>query len=383
MRKLYIQDVRGIELLDHSWAPRFNQLERVEIYYSDIRSISRNFGLLHRDNLKYLAIRAAKIEFTEAKAFDDLVNLEYLDLSANPIKQLSMETFYGLNSLKSLVLHSISDTYIIDDYDICMLTYLPCKVDVYLDTYEEFVTSCALVYLHELRNDSAKFRSIVSSSYFRSLSDKDMIYQRDEICKLRNVFRSCLEMTGRNEHCLLDTFNFSPTLEDITSFNSINTTSVILNSTAKISTTPVASKQNQAINTTRSLLNFVLDQITPKQEFYDFTSQAMSTFGTSTPPGMGAPSTTKNFAWVLNLANFTTTVATTTTIRPATVTKIAILFNFSDGSFSKYVDVVNTTVTTTTRVTTTSPVFIFNMSKSTDKNNIADYKSDVEVSGKI
>ncbi len=357
-------------MLDHTWAPRFNQLERVEIYYSDIRAISRNFGLLHRDNLKYLAIRSAKIEYTEAKIFDELVNLEYLDLSANPIKQFSVETFYGLNSLKSLVLHSISDTYIIDDYDICMLTYLPCKLDVYLDTYEEFVTSCALVYLHELRNDTAKFRFIVSSNYFRSLSESDMAYQRDEICKMRNVFRSCLEMSGRNEHCLLETFNFSSSLEDFTPPNLIkSTTSVILGSMPNTSTTtPVIS------STTQPSLSLILEKITP--DYLNVTSQPLSTFGTSTPSQFETK--TSNIAWVLNFENLTTT----TTIWPTTTVTNMSQFNFSDGTFNKYVDLVNTTVTTTTKITTTSPVFIFNMSNSTEKEKIGDFNVILEVQSK-
>ena len=216
VKNLYIQDVSGIELLDHSWAPRFKQLERIEIYFTDIRIISRNFGLLHRDNLKYLTVRAAKIEVTEPKVFEELVNLEYLDLSANPIKQFSDETFYGLISLKSLVLHSILDTYIIDDNDICMLSYLPCRTDVYLDSYDDFFTSCALVYLHELRNDSAKFRSIVRSNYFLSLSSNDILYQRDEICNLGTVLKSCIDKSDRNSHCLFDMFNLMTSSDTIT-----------------------------------------------------------------------------------------------------------------------------------------------------------------------
>lgn len=192
---------------DHSWAPKFHSLERVEIYYSDIKRISRNFGLLHRKGLKYLAIRNARIEYTEARSFADLVDLEYLDLSANPIKQISPETFYGLGSLRTLVLHAMSDTYILDDYDICMLTYLPCRVDVYLDSYDGLTDNmCALIYLHQLRNDSSRFRSLASTNYIRSLSDNEIVYHRDAKCKLKERFIACLEASKRTEHCLFDTF---------------------------------------------------------------------------------------------------------------------------------------------------------------------------------
>lgn len=206
VKKVYIQEVKGLEVLDYRWVPRFVQLDRIELFYTDVIKISPSFALLHSDSLKYLTIRQSKIEIIESRIFEHLTALEYLDLSSNPIKMFELEAFYGLASLKTLTLQSIMDTYIMDESDLCTLSYLPCNVDVYLDNYDDatFGISCALIFLHELRNDTNKFQLTINSNLFKMLPKSSINYQRDVRCKLKDQLRACLEKTNRADHCLVD-----------------------------------------------------------------------------------------------------------------------------------------------------------------------------------
>lgn len=222
IKNLYIQEVKGIEVLDQSFAPKFNGLERIEIFYTDINRISPNFGLLHSENLKYFTLRQSNLQIVQSGIFEQLVNLEYLDLSSNPIKIFEMESFKGLSALRILTLQSLTDTYVIDQSDICMLSYLPCNVDVYLDNYDESTVSCALIYLHELKNDTIKFRSSVNSNLFKSLPLNNIIYQRDAECKLREELKFCLLRTNRYDHCLVNSLDIKITKP--TTFNNTETT---------------------------------------------------------------------------------------------------------------------------------------------------------------
>lgn len=190
--------------LDHRWVPKFDNLDRIEIFYTEINRISPTFALLHSDTLKYLTIRQSKLEILEGRTFELMTRLEYLDLSSNPIKTIEREAFLGLHSLKMLTLQSIQDTYTIGEADLCSLSYLPCGVDVYLDNYrDENSVSCALIFLHELKNDTARFRATVNSRLFKVLPINNIYYQRDVRCRIRDKLGQCLEQTNRNRHCLV------------------------------------------------------------------------------------------------------------------------------------------------------------------------------------
>ena len=145
--------------LDHTWVPKFDGLDRIEIYYTDVSRIGRTFGYLHGDSLRHLSIRQSRLEILESRAFELMHRLEFLDLSSNPIKKIERDAFAGLLGLRTLTLQSIQDTYAVGEPDLCALSYLPCGVDVYLDNYgDDNTVSCVLIFLHELRNDTVKFR---------------------------------------------------------------------------------------------------------------------------------------------------------------------------------------------------------------------------------
>ena len=61
IKNLFIKDVRSIDTLDYTWAPRFETLDRIEILRTDIRFISKYFTRLHSKSLKYLTISKSKI----------------------------------------------------------------------------------------------------------------------------------------------------------------------------------------------------------------------------------------------------------------------------------------------------------------------------------
>jgi hypothetical protein len=61
IKNLFIKDVRSIDTLDYTWAPRFETLDRIEISRTDIRFISKYFTRLHSKSLKYLTISKSKI----------------------------------------------------------------------------------------------------------------------------------------------------------------------------------------------------------------------------------------------------------------------------------------------------------------------------------
>ena len=197
INKILIQNALGVELLDFKYAPKFMNLAEIEINHSDITKISPLFGLLHADSLKRLIIRNSKLELVESRIFEYLNELDYLDLSSNPIKSFDTEAFYGLNKLNTLSLKSISDTYVIDEQDLCMLTYLPCKVSVNLDDSDEALSSCALIYLHDLKNDTNELNNL------NELSNK-----RVE-CRLKEKVNFCIELSQRKaaDHCLANFYN--------------------------------------------------------------------------------------------------------------------------------------------------------------------------------
>lgn len=197
--------VKGLSTLDHTWVPKFDGLDRIEIYYTDLSRIGRTFGYLHGETLRYLSIRQSRLEILEARSFELMSRLEYLDLSSNPIKKIERDSLAGLFSLKTLTLQSIQDTYMVGEPDLCALSYLPCGVDVWLDNYgDDNTVSCLLIFLHELRNDTVKFRSTVNSRLFKALPLNNIYYQRDIRCRIRDRLTQCLHQTGRvsSHHCL-------------------------------------------------------------------------------------------------------------------------------------------------------------------------------------
>ena len=161
--------MKGISTLDHTWVPRFEGLDRIDIYYTDLNRIGRTFSLLHGDTLRFLSIRQSHLEILESKVFEPMNRLELLDLSSNPIKRIEREAFIGLSGLRTLTLQSIQETYTLGESDLCSLSYLPCNIDVYSDNYgDENTVSCILIFLHELRNDTVKFRCLIYNSYYIS-----------------------------------------------------------------------------------------------------------------------------------------------------------------------------------------------------------------------
>lgn len=153
--------VKGLSTLDHTWVPKFDTLERIEIYYTDLSRIAPTFGYLHGDTLRFLTIRQSRLEILESRSFELMSRLEQLDLSSNPIKKIERDAFVGMPALRTLTLQSIQDTYTVSEPDLCALSQLPCGIDVYLDNYgDENTVSCVLIFLHELRNDTVKFRLV-------------------------------------------------------------------------------------------------------------------------------------------------------------------------------------------------------------------------------
>jgi hypothetical protein len=109
---LEILEVRCNSILDETWAPRFNNLETIFIYRTDIKYIHKNFLKLHGNYLKHLILRENKIETLGAHMFADLSNLILLDLSDNPIKFVHENTFVGLEKLQSLDLQGESEYWL-------------------------------------------------------------------------------------------------------------------------------------------------------------------------------------------------------------------------------------------------------------------------------
>ncbi|CAF0850858.1 unnamed protein product [Brachionus calyciflorus] len=207
IKKIYIQEVKGIKVLDHTFVPKFNSLEKIEIYFTDINQISPNFAILHSDNLKYLTIRQSNLEVIQSNIFGSLHKLEFLDLSSNPIKFFELNSFENTFNLKTLMLHSISEYYHVDYSDICMFSYLNCGVNVYLDSYVDSRKSCPHIFINELRNESSKFDFAMKESQFVEYSNA----RRD--CKLKDELKSCLIKTNRNNHCLMKKTLFDESLE--------------------------------------------------------------------------------------------------------------------------------------------------------------------------
>jgi hypothetical protein len=267
VRKMYIQEAKGIRVLDHRWAPKFRELSKIELVYTDIERISSQFTRLHAYTLTFLTIRHSKLELIESNIFEHLVRLKYLDLSSNPIRQIAESAFAGLTTLKVLNLKDIADTYIVDEADMCMLTYLPCGVDVYLDTVasisintENFLIasstianqdepttltqsepslswesllspsstststsrvmtsslsitgsleeklSCVFIYLQQLKHDdSTGIAAFVALAQLSSISSEDLVHRRDNECRINETLVACLEKSRRRSHCLTDT----------------------------------------------------------------------------------------------------------------------------------------------------------------------------------
>jgi hypothetical protein len=247
VRKMYIQEAKGIRVLDHRWAPKFRELAKIELVYTDIERISSLFTRLHANSLTFLTIRHSKLELIEANVFERLLKLKYLDLSSNPIREIAEAAFAGLPVLKVLNLKDIADTYVVDEADMCMLTYLPCGVDVYLDSItsvsinsENFLiassttsqdestplsstpklvtsslsipisiiekTSCVFIYLQQLKHDdSTGIAAFVDLARLSSISSEDLVYRRDKECRINETLAICLEKSKRRSHCLTDT----------------------------------------------------------------------------------------------------------------------------------------------------------------------------------
>lgn len=199
INKIYIQEAKGIKVLDHTFVPKFEHLETIEIYFTDLSYISPNFAVLHSENLKSLTIRQSNLEVLQQEIFGLFKNLEYLDLSSNPIRQIELKTFQD-TSIQTLLLHSISEYYSVDNSDICMLSFLPCGANVYLDNFVNSWKSCPYIFINQLRQEEKKFDfSMKGSQYTEYLKT-----YRD--CKLGDKLVSCLVHTNRKDHCLLKQF---------------------------------------------------------------------------------------------------------------------------------------------------------------------------------
>ena len=150
-----------------------------------MNAISQTFALIHSSNLKFLSIQRSKIELIQSNVFENLVNLDYLDLSFNPIKVFETQAFNGLINLKSLNLKSIGVANFKSD-DLCMLSFLPCKVDLTFDS-DEFDENCAVVYLKEI-----KFRRMFARR------------QISRCANLNEELNACYKSPSRNasENCL-------------------------------------------------------------------------------------------------------------------------------------------------------------------------------------
>ncbi|RNA34243.1 hypothetical protein BpHYR1_000072 [Brachionus plicatilis] len=199
IEKIYIQEAKGIKILDHTFVPKFKDLKTIEIYFSDLSYISPNFAVLHAESLKSLTIRQSNLEIVQQGVFGFLKNLEYLDLSSNPIKQIELKAFQK-TSIQTLLLHSISEYYHVDNSDICMLSFLPCGINVHLDSVVNSWKSCSHIFINELRNKEKRLdfsmKGFQHVEYLNAYRD----------CKLGERLVSCLAQTNRRNHCLLKQF---------------------------------------------------------------------------------------------------------------------------------------------------------------------------------
>lgn len=224
IKKIYIQEAKGIKILDHTFVPKFKNLETIEIYFTDLRYISPNFAVLHAESLKSLTIRQSNMEVIQEGVFGHLKKLEYLDLSSNPIKQIELKAFQD-TSIRTLLLHSISEYYHVDNSDICMLSFLPCGVNAYLDSFINSWKSCSHIFINLLRQEEKRFdfskNDFQHAEYLNAYRD----------CKLGETLIKCLTQTNRVNHCLLKQFKVEikhDTLEQITKkikFNNENSSS--------------------------------------------------------------------------------------------------------------------------------------------------------------
>ena len=188
IENILVKNVKGIYILDYKYLPNFKNLTKIQIINTDLNEISETFALLHSKNLKSLLIQESNIEYIKSNVFETLTNLEFLDLSFNPIKRFELQTFNGLNSLKTLNLNGLKGNIGFTNDDLCMLTYLPCKIDLKLDV-ELFGTeeNCALVYLSEI-----KFKRLISS---RQISPCNNLTDELAVCfkiSNRNMNESCI-----------------------------------------------------------------------------------------------------------------------------------------------------------------------------------------------
>jgi hypothetical protein len=223
---ILVKNVKGIHVLDYKLVPNFRNLKKIEIVNTDLNEITETFSYLHSKNLKSLTIQKSNIEYIKSNVFEPLVNLEHLDLSFNRIKRFESQTFNGLLSLKTLRLNGFSAGF--KNEDLCMLTYLPCKIDLQLDMgsfgSEE---NCAAVYLNEIR-----FKRLFSSRQINPCSN------------LTDELAMCFKLSNRNfnESCV-NTYSNDLILADVQFVRNANTTTENPLETKKVSTTvPIFTK---------------------------------------------------------------------------------------------------------------------------------------------
>jgi hypothetical protein len=151
---------------------------------------------------------------------------------------------------------------------------LPCGIDVYLDLDEyNSNTTCALVYLHDLKNDtknSTLSNSLLRSRYFRQMSESEIEYQRQDNCKIRNKFQSCLNMTQRESHCLLNFYNLDDNttiLEDRLDLEQDNS-GLLLNALANLTLSSSTFLNN-------SLLTILNDSVKERQTTWRSSSSSI------------------------------------------------------------------------------------------------------------
>ena len=163
-----------------------------------------------------LNLKENLLEYLEDLSFNQMKNLEYLDLTRNKLATLNQNTFTGLESLKELLLsynplkridpntfkylsiqsnlarvdlisNTESDWFVFDDQDLCTLSHFRCQTEINIDTDQR--CNCFVKYLNEIGSSVARISG--SASFTNSETDEDY-----------NVFQPC---TNQLDSTKLDT----------------------------------------------------------------------------------------------------------------------------------------------------------------------------------
>uniref|UniRef100_A0A0K0FKZ3 Uncharacterized protein n=1 Tax=Strongyloides venezuelensis TaxID=75913 RepID=A0A0K0FKZ3_STRVS len=184
---------------EESYFNNLPELERIDLSNNIISSIPSNMFYVPKKSLRFLDLSKNKLNQVPAQGIRNLLNLTYLSLASNNISEIYQFQFMNLQSLKSLILHSNNLK------TISTMAFMNVPKLQILDFHNNKLSSIDTTYLHtfeKLQSLNLSLNNFLHSPIFKEFRNLEQI-------DLSHNFITGLETLTFTENPKLTMLNFN------------------------------------------------------------------------------------------------------------------------------------------------------------------------------